>query len=170
MGSDFARCRIAQSQPSVQSLTGPVHSITASHPLIAALGINTARALAFTDGRINKQQADRAASLLAGHAAIVTKIIVSHHPFDLPETYRRRVLVGRAQMAIRRLNQCKVDVYLAGHYHISGAAPTAFQVRVNGYSSVIVQAGTALSGRTRGEPNTFNALRIDLPRMSVERH
>jgi 3',5'-cyclic AMP phosphodiesterase CpdA len=137
---------------------------------IAALGINTARALAFKDGRINKQQAARAASLLAGHPAELTKIIVSHHPFDLPETYRRRVLVGRAQMAIRRLNQCKVDVYLAGHYHISGAAPTAFQVRVDGYSSLIVQAGTALSDRTRGEPNTFNAIRIELPRMSLERH
>ena len=137
---------------------------------IAVVGINTARSLTFKGGRINRRQAIRAASLLAGHQAAVTKIVVSHHPFDLPETYRRRALVGRAQMAIRRLNECRVDLYLAGHYHIGGAAPTAFQLPLNGYSSVIVQAGTALSDRTRGEPNTFNAIRIDLPRLCLERY
>ena len=137
---------------------------------IALLGINTARALAWKGGRINREQADHAVSLFAGIPASVPKIVVSHHPFDLPETYRSRALVGRAQMAIRRLNKSKIDFYLAGHYHVGSAAPTAFQISLKGYSSVIVQAGTALSDRTRGEPNTFNTIRIDLPRMSLERY
>lgn len=137
---------------------------------IAVLGINTARALAFKGGRINRAQADHARSLLASHAPAVTKMIVSHHPFDLPETYRSRVLVGRAEMAVERMSECRVDLYLAGHYHVGGAAPTAFQVPLNGYSSLIVQAGTALSDRTRGEPNAFNVIRIDPPRMSLERY
>lgn len=137
---------------------------------IAVLGINTARSLAFKGGRINEGQANRARALLAGHAAAVTKIIVSHHPFDLPATYGHRERVGRAQMAVARLSDCRIDLYLAGHYHLGGAAPTVFQVPLNGYSSVIVQAGTALSDRTRGEPNTFNVIRIDLPRLSLERY
>jgi hypothetical protein len=73
-------------------------------------------------------------------------------------------------MAIERLNGCRVDLFLAGHFHIGGAAPTAFHLPIKGYSSVLVQAGTALSNRTRGEPNTFNVIRVDLPRLSLERY
>ncbi len=137
---------------------------------IAVVGINTARALAFKGGRINEAQANRAVSLLAGHPPAVTKVIVSHHPFDLPETYPRRAVVGRAGMALWRLGECRVDLYLAGHYHVAGAAPTAVQIPMHGYSSIIIQAGTALSDRTRGEANGFNVIRIDLPRLSLERH
>lgn len=137
---------------------------------ITALGINTARALTFKEGRINHRQVARAVSLLAGQPEGVVKIVVSHHPFDLPETYRRRNLVGRARMAVKTLHRLHIDLFLAGHFHIGGAAPTAFQLPVNGYSSLIVQAGTALSDRTRGEPNTFNVIRIDAPRLDLERY
>lgn len=136
---------------------------------IAVLGINTARSLTFKSGRINEQQVAQAKTRLCGLSDAVTKILVTHHPFDLPESYRRRLLVGRARMAIRQLNECRVDLFLAGHFHMGGAAPTAFQIPVDGYSSVIVQAGTAISTRTRSEHNTFNVLRIDVPRLSIER-
>ena len=38
-----------------------------------------------------------------------------------------------------------VDVLLAGHMHISHAAPTAIRYKLAGNSAVFVQAGTALS-------------------------
>lgn len=136
---------------------------------IAVLGINTARSLTFKSGRINARQVARAKARLCGLSDALTKIIVTHHPFDLPESYRRRLLVGRAGMAIKQLNECRVDLFLAGHFHVGGAAPTAFQIPLDGYSSVIVQAGTAISTRTRSEHNTFNVLRIDLPRLSIDR-
>jgi 3',5'-cyclic AMP phosphodiesterase CpdA len=136
---------------------------------IAVLGINTARSLTFKGGRINKQQVARAKARLCELPDAVTKIIVTHHPFDLPESYRRRVLVGRARMAVKLLNECRIDLFLAGHFHVGGAAPTAFQIPVNGYSSVVVQAGTAMSTRTRSEQNAFNIIRIDLPRLFIER-
>jgi 3',5'-cyclic AMP phosphodiesterase CpdA len=136
---------------------------------IAVLGINTARSLTFKSGRISEEQVGRAKTRLLSLSDAVTKIIVTHHPFDLPESYRQRRLVGRARMAIQQLNERRVDLFLAGHFHVGGAAPTAFQIPLNGYSSVVVQAGTAISTRTRGEHNTFNVLRIDLPRLSIER-
>lgn len=136
---------------------------------IAVLGINTARSLTFKNGRINAQQVARAKARLCGLADSVTKIIVTHHPFDLPASYKQRVLVGRARMAIKLLNECRIDVFLAGHFHVGGDEPTAFQLPANGYSSIIVQAGTAISTRTRSEHNTFNVIRIDLPRLSIDR-
>jgi 3',5'-cyclic AMP phosphodiesterase CpdA len=136
---------------------------------ITVLGINTARSLTFKNGRINEAQVARAKARLRDLPDTATKVIVSHHPFDLPAAYRQRALVGRARMAITQLNDCGVDLFLAGHFHVSGAAATAFQIPVNGYSSLIVQAGTAISTRTRSEHNTFNVIRIDLPRISIER-
>lgn len=136
---------------------------------IAVLGINTARSLTFKSGRINARQVARAKDRLCGLSDAMVKIIVTHHPFDLPESYRRRLLVGGARMAIQHLNECRVDLFLAGHFHVAGAAPTAFQLPLDGYSSVVVQAGTAISNRTRSEHNTFNLLRIDLPRLSIDR-
>ena len=136
---------------------------------IAVLGINTARSLTFKSGRINEQQVARAKTRLCGLPNSVAKIIVTHHPFDLPAAYRHGALVGRARMAIKELSNCRIDLFLAGHFHVSGAAPTSFQIPVNGYSSLIVQAGTAISLRTRSEQNAFNVIRIDLPKLSIER-
>ena len=136
---------------------------------IAVLGINTARSLTFKSGRINEQQVARAKARLCDLPDRVAKIIVTHHPFDLPAVYRHQTVVGGARMAIKELNECKIDLFLAGHFHASGAAPTVFNIPVNGYSSLIVQAGTAISTRTRSEDNTFNVIRFALPNVSVER-
>jgi hypothetical protein len=136
---------------------------------VAVLGINTARSLTFKNGRINEHQVAHAKARLCELPRAMTKIIVTHHPFDLPESYRRKVLVGRARMAIKLLNECRIDLFLAGHFHVGGAAPTAFHIPVNGYSSVVVQAGTAMSTRTRSEQNTFNVIRVDLPNLSIDR-
>jgi 3',5'-cyclic AMP phosphodiesterase CpdA len=136
---------------------------------IAVVGINTARALTFQGGRINQQQIERIQDRIGGLADTVAKIVVTHHPFDLPEMYAQSSLVGRARLAIKQLSACKPDLFLAGHFHVSTAAQTTFRYRVDGYSALIVQAGTAISSRTRGETNAFNVVRIDLPRIAVER-
>jgi 3',5'-cyclic AMP phosphodiesterase CpdA len=136
---------------------------------IAVLGLNTARSLTFKGGRINERQLARIQQRLCGLEEKLIKVIVTHHPFDLPQEYPASALVGRARMAMDRLADCKIDVFLAGHFHMSLAAATAFRFQIAGHTVLLVQAGTATSNRARGEANSFNVLRIGRPEVSVER-
>jgi 3',5'-cyclic AMP phosphodiesterase CpdA len=97
------------------------------------------------------------------------RIVVTHHPFDLPEGLGERNLVGRARMAMEALAGCGADLFLAGHLHVSHTSHSATRYRIKGHSALVVQAGTAASARGRGEPNSFNVLRIDRPHIAVER-
>ena len=136
---------------------------------IAVLGINTARSLTFKRGRINEQQIASAHMLLCPLSAHITKIIVTHHPFDLPDGYEDREIVGRARMAMEMFASCGADLFLAGHLHISHIGNTAARYKINGHSALVVQAGTATSTRGRGESNAFNVIRISHPHISIER-
>jgi 3',5'-cyclic AMP phosphodiesterase CpdA len=136
---------------------------------IAVLGVNTARSLAFKGGRINKRQLRRVQERFCGIDEQAVKMIVSHHPFDLPEAYPPAALVGRAGMALVGLAECKVDLFLAGHFHVGLATPTASRFKLGGRLALIVQAGTATSNRGRGEANSFNVIRVRQPYVSVER-
>ncbi len=136
---------------------------------IAILGINTARSLTIKDGRINERQVAKIRERLCPFADEVTKIIVTHHPFDLPEGQKEDELVDRAQMAMEVLASCGADVLLAGHLHISHTGHTAKRYKIARHSALVVSAGTATSTRGRGEANSFNVIRIDHPHISVER-
>ena len=137
---------------------------------IAVLGINTARSLTFKDGRISHQQIELLRGRLAGLAPAVTRIIVTHHPFDLPDSYGKDDLVARAPQAMHMFATCGVDLMLAGHFHSSHAGSSALRYQFPGYAALMVQAGTATSTRGRGEVNSFNVLRVAPDRIDVERY
>ena len=83
---------------------------------IAVAGINTARSLTFKDGRINQDQMQRLHDRLAPLDDRMTKIVVTHHPFELPEGVDARNLVGRAAQAM--------DVFLRRR---AAGGPPAYQ-------------------------------------------
>jgi 3',5'-cyclic AMP phosphodiesterase CpdA len=112
---------------------------------IAVLGVNSARALAFKGGRVNAGQLARVARILRRLPAEVVRIVVTHHPFEVPE----------------RLAGHGVDVLMAGHAHAASVA---------GSSVLVVQAGTATSSRTRETPNSFNLLRVSSRRIDVREY
>ena len=136
---------------------------------IAVLGVSTARALTIKGGRINKTQVDWLREKFSAVAPYVIKILVTHHPFDLPQGHDRRDLVARARMALEELSTCGADLFLAGHLHISHTGHMARRYKVGGLSSVVVQAGTAASTRGRGEVNSFNVIRVALPDLTIQR-
>ena len=136
---------------------------------IAVVGVNTARSLTIKDGRVNAAQMARLRARLANVPPDVIKVIVTHHPFDLPDTYASSELVGRADAALQTFASCDADVLLAGHLHASHAGTTAARYRIDGYAALAVQAGTATSTRGRGETNSFNVIRINAQQIAIER-
>jgi 3',5'-cyclic AMP phosphodiesterase CpdA len=137
---------------------------------IVVIGVNTARSLTIKGGRINELQVDRVKEILCSFRENVIKAIVTHHPFDLPEGFEDRDLVGRARLAMTGLAGCGADLFLAGHLHVAHTGHTAIRYPIKGYAALIVQAGTATSTRERGEANSFNVVRMQRPEIEVERY
>lgn len=135
---------------------------------VAVMGLNSARSLSFGRGRLNASQIARAAERLRGVDPRLIKIIVTHHPFDLPDAYGDEHLVGRATAAMKQFAEVGADLFLAGHLHVSHIGHTAERYKIAGHSALVVQAGT-ISARLRGEPNSFNVLRVNRPGISVQR-
>jgi 3',5'-cyclic AMP phosphodiesterase CpdA len=135
---------------------------------IAVVGINTARSLTWKNGRINERQIIRCCERLVEAPASALRIVVTHHPFDLPDPTSREALVGRAMMAMAKFGECGVDVILSGHLHLRHAGSSATRYAVPGNPVLVIQAGTATSTRQRGERNSVNILRVEAAKVSVD--
>jgi 3',5'-cyclic AMP phosphodiesterase CpdA len=135
---------------------------------IAVAGINTARSLTIKDGRINQEQVALLQERFDALDDDITKVVVTHHPFDLPEG--RDDLVRRAGMAMKAFADCGADILLSGHMHLSHSGSTAARYALGGYAALTIQAGTATSTRGRGEANSFNTIYIDGNEVRLQGH
>lgn len=129
---------------------------------------NTVRLFPIRGGRINERQIGAVQHRMGRAQPGATRVLVTHHPFDLAESYPVGELAGRAALAMERLAQC-MDVLLAGHHHVAHWGRTAVRYKRHGHSAIFVQAGTAISSRVRGEPNSFNVLRLHGHRIDIQR-
>jgi 3',5'-cyclic AMP phosphodiesterase CpdA len=109
-------------------------------PEIAVFGVNTARSLTWKGGRINAEQIEHVRRRLCELPPSVTPIVATHHPH------------GVARVAFARWAASDADLLLCGHLHV---AATAIVGR-----TIVVNAGTAISTRGRGQANSFNVILI----------
>jgi 3',5'-cyclic AMP phosphodiesterase CpdA len=135
---------------------------------LVIVGVNTARSLTFKGGRINQFQLANLRETFCSLGSQVVKAVVTHHPFDLPQGHTDRDLIGRAKMVLTGLAECGADLFLGGHLHVSHTGHTK-RYNIRGHSALVVQAGTAISTRERGEANSFNLLRIAHPKITIEK-
>lgn len=131
-------------------------------------GVNTARSFAWGEGRISDAQVQALLARLAAASSTATRIVVTHHPFDLPPGVDEKRLLGRARTAMAQLANAGADLFLSGHLHLSHISHSAERYRIAGHSALIVQAGT-VSMRGRGEEPSFNLLRLERPRLTLGR-
>ena len=143
----------------------PYHEL----PGATVLGINTARSLTFSDGRISHEQMDFIRDTFARSRPDALRILVTHHPLfalpvgDGPELGKA---VGRHELALDAISEAGVDLLLAGHNH-RASTHNARDLVTRAGASLVVQAGTATSHRLRDEEQSFNRIEIDQDRVTV---
>ncbi|MEO7360731.1 MAG: metallophosphoesterase [Gemmatimonadaceae bacterium] len=126
---------------------------------VAVVALNSARSLTFKGGEINESQLQYAVQHFAGATNHQVRILVAHHPFDLPVGLSGVAIVEGAERAVRTLQPSHVDLFLTGHLHLIHRASAS--VHASGYTATLLGAGTATSTRARGESNSFYVFRID---------
>lgn len=128
-----------------------------------AAGVNTARRWATlldqTRGRISPAQTDSAVAHLQTAPDSHLRLLVAHHPFWLPENLQHRHLVGGRDRALAAFRKVGVDMILSGHLHVAFRQP--FQ------GILIVHAGTGTSNRYHSQANSFNIIRGNRRRVTV---
>lgn len=133
---------------------------------IAVVGINTARSFTFKGGDISHHQLAESVAAFKSLQGSQARIVVTHHPFDIPEGLTGVKVVEGAQRAMDAFEPCEVDLFLSGHIHLVHISSAA-RYRP-GYKGTILQAGTATSTRARRESNSFFIFRIDETTISCE--
>jgi 3',5'-cyclic AMP phosphodiesterase CpdA len=136
----------------------PLHEL----PGVTVLGINTARSLTFSDGRVSRDQMKFIRETFERTDPNALRVLVSHHPlFALPvgDTGEAKAAAGRSELALDAAADAGVDMLLAGHHH-TASSHSARDLVTRAGPALVVQAGTATSVRLREEAQSFN--RIDI--------
>jgi 3',5'-cyclic AMP phosphodiesterase CpdA len=140
-----------------QRAFGPALEGEFEAPALLVQALNTTRAHRHKHGELSSRQIERVASRLRGAAPAQLRIVVVHQPVWALRPSDEQNLVRGHRAAIAAWTAAGVDLVLGGHIHLPylHALPSA------GCSPAwAVQAGTALSSRTRdGVPNSVNVVR-----------
>jgi len=130
----------------------PLHS---THDLLV-IGVNTTRAWRHKNGEVSTAQIDRVAKQLAAASPSQLRVVVVHQPVAVTDAQDQVNLLRGHSAATRDWSAAGADLVMGGHIHL----PYTLALQGLARPLWVVQAGTAVSSRTRpGVPNSVNVLR-----------
>lgn len=138
------------------------------------IGINSARSWTWTldgfwkDGRISEEQLLDVRLRACDAPPEILKVVVTHHPFIPPPGERVHGIVHGAKRALDLMEQCNIDLLLAGHLHMGYSGDVRTHHEATKRSILSVQAGTATSTRRRTEPNAYNLITLNPDQVTIQ--
>lgn len=129
-------------------------------PALCVIGVKTTRRYRHVNGEVSDQQIDRVSRLLRQAGPTRLRIVVTHQPVCVVHRQdKKNELIGAAR-AVNSWSQAGADLILGGHIHLPFHVPLHQVLTGINRRVWAVQAGTALSTRTRRNAgNSVNILR-----------
>ena len=122
--------------------------------------VNTTRPRRHKDGEVSPAQVEQVVTRLRGAGPSQLRVVVVHQPVMAARTDDERNLLHGRDGAVRAWVAAGADLVMGGHIHWPYACSLQLGFRDLPRDAWIVQAGTAVSSRTRdGVPNSVNLLR-----------
>lgn len=117
------------------------------------------------NGSLSDLQLQKLRELMACAPAGACRTLVVHHPIMNSRDEGLRDCIRRRRRILDTLGDCGVELVLSGHLHHTYAR--LMPVKLGQPSPLCAAAGTAISTRLRGEPNSFNLIQIDAASIDV---
>ena len=122
-------------------------------------GLNSVRNLRWKSGRITSEQLGQCRISLDEDPDEWVKVLVVHHNLFFVPGLKDTSKLFETRLMHKALSRHHVDLVLFGHDHSSNVR--LIDPELDGARSfILVQAGTALSSRTRKEANSYNRISI----------
>ncbi|NML45422.1 metallophosphoesterase [Ramlibacter sp. G-1-2-2] len=131
---------------------------------VLVLGVNTTRPTRHKDGEVSARQIRRVVERLHRARPGQLRVVVTHQPACVlrPEDEKDRLHGGEA--AVQAWARAGADLVLGGHIHLPYTSDLVARANATPRPLFCLQAGTALSHRTRhGSPNSVNVVRWSPP-------
>jgi 3',5'-cyclic AMP phosphodiesterase CpdA len=132
------------------------------------LGVKTTRRRRHKDGEVSEEQIERVAARLKAAKRDQLRIVVTHQPVHVIRDRDIANLLHNSERAVRTWTDAGVDLLVGGHIHLPYVRPLNERFPDLPRAVWVVQAGTALSTRVRGNvPNSVNVIRYPVATAST---
>ena len=143
-------------------------------PDLLVVCVNTTRPRRRKDGEVSQEQIERVAKRMQRATPSQLRIVVVHQPVLSIRVSDECNLLHGSRFAVPAWAEAGVDIIMGGHIHLPYVRPMRTAFASLAREVWTVQAGTAVSSRTReGVPNSVNIVRCFDPsssrRCDVER-
>ena len=129
---------------------------------LVLVGLNSTRHTRHKDGEVSPAQVESVVAALEGDGRAGddrVRAVVMHHPVHAIRPQDEENVVHGGEAAVRRWAEAGADLVIGGHVHLPYVSPLGERYPDLAAPVWCVQAGTAVSGRTRGGvPNSVNLI------------